>query len=185
MKNYHYFSILCLLFTLLTACGEDDAAGIDQIITEEQAQYEEAIDVSMIYSDSAIIRVNVSGPRLLRYIDRANQRQEFPDGIKVLFYSPNGRAQSTLTAKHATRLDKNNEITIRDSVIWKSNDGKRLETEELIWNEREEKVYSNRFVKIVKPDEVIYGYGFEANQEFTEWTINAVEGEFLRSMIDQ
>jgi LPS export ABC transporter protein LptC len=172
--------------TLVFACGKgDSAADLDRMISDEQVEYEEAIDVNMIYSDSAIIRVNVSGPRLLRYVDRSNQKQEFPDGIKVVFYSPNGRSQSTLTAKYATRLDKNNEITIRDSVIWKSYDGKRLETEELIWNEREERVYSNRFVKIVKPDEVIYGYGFEANQEFTEWTINAVEGEFLRTMIDQ
>ncbi len=185
MKNYYYISILSIAAILLYACGGDDSNDIERMIDEEQVNYEEAIDVNMIYSDSAIIRVNVSGPRLLRYVEKNSPRQEFPDGIKVVFYSPNGRSQSTLTAKSATRLDKNNEITIRDSVIWKGYDGKRLETEELIWNEREERVYSNRFVKIVKPDEVIFGYGFEANQEFTEWTINAVEGEFLRTMIDQ
>lgn len=157
---------------------------IEQQLDLDQINYEEALDVSMIYSDSAILRVEVSGSRMLRYLDRENPRQEFPDGIKVVFYNSNGRPSSTMTADLATRYDKTNEIHVRKNVVWESFGGERLETEELIWEERKEKVYSNRFVKITKPDEVIYGYGFEANQEFTEWTINAVEGEFLRSMID-
>ena len=58
-----------------------------------------------------------------------------------------------------------------------SNHKEQLETEELIWDEKKEKVYSNKFVKITKPDEKIYGYGVEANQDFTRWKINAIEGE--------
>lgn len=177
MIRYSIFNILFLLF--LSACGSD-INKIEFDIKEEQLAYEEALDVEMIYSDSAILRVSVSGPRMLRHIDKDEPRQEFTDGIKVIFYSPGGRAQSTLTAKHATRYDKKNAIYVRDSVIWQSGNKERLETEELIWEEKKDRVYSNRFVKIVKPDEVIYGYGFEANQAFTEWTINAVEGEFIK-----
>ena len=172
-----------VLILFLFSCGKENA-DIEHTFDEDQVRYEEALDVSMVYSDSAVLRVEVSGPRMLRYLDRDNPRQEFPDGIKVVFYSTNGGASSTMTADVATRYDKTNEIHIRNNVVWESYSGERLETEELIWQERKEKVYSNRFVKIQKPDEVIYGYGFEANQEFTEWTINAVEGEFLRSMID-
>ena len=117
---------------------------------------------------------------MLRILDKENPRQEFPEGVTVTFFSPDKRAQSTLDARFAVRFEKKNEIHIRDSVIWKSHNGERLETEELIWEEKEERVYSNRFVKIIKSDEIIYGYGFEANQDFTEWTINAVEGEFLQ-----
>lgn len=180
MRRIIFISISVFLFT---ACGSD-LKEIDHLIDEEQLNYEEAIDVNMIYSDSAIVRVNISSPRMLRHIDKANPRQEFLDGIKVTFYSPNHRAQSILTAKYAVRYDKKNEIHIRDSVIWQSNGGERLETEELIWQERKERVYSNRFVKIAKPDEIVYGYGFEANQDFTEWTMNAVEAEVLGPLTD-
>ncbi len=171
-------TIILLLF-LITSCGSD-LKEIDYIVNEDQLAYEEALDINMIYSDSAIVRVNIKGPKMLRLLDKENPRQEFPEGIEVVFFSPNNRAQSTLTANYAVRFDKKNEIHIRDDVIWKSYNGEQIETEELIWEEKNEKVYSNRFVKITKPDEVIYGYGFEANQDFTEWTINAVEGEFLQ-----
>jgi lipopolysaccharide export system protein LptC len=177
-------SIIGGLLILLFSCG-NKLNEIDYLVNEDQLAYEEAQEVNMIYSDSAIVRVNISGPRMLRILDKDNPRQEFPDGVKVVFYSANRRAGSTLTAKYAVRYDKKNEIVIRDSVIWQSQNGERLETEELIWEEQKERVYSHRFVKIVKPDEVIYGYGFEANQDFTEWTINAVEAEFLQSLIGE
>jgi hypothetical protein len=64
-------------------------------------------------------------------------------------------------------------------VVWKSHKQEKLESEELIWEEEERRIYSNKFVKITKPDEVIYGVGFETNQEFTRWKINAPEGEIL------
>lgn len=168
--------IACSLMLLFAACG-DDPGEVGYLIDEEQLTYEEALDVNMIYSDSAIVRVEVSGPRMLRYLDKETPRQEFLDGVKVVFYSPGKKAQSILTAKNAVRYEKKNEIHIRDSVVWQSYNGERLETEELIWEERKGRVYNNRYVKITKPEEEIHGYGFEANQEFTEWTINAVELE--------
>ena len=65
---------------------------------------------------------------------------------------------------------------MRDSVVWKSVEGDTLETEELFWDERREKIYSNKFVVITRPDEVIYGHGFEADQDFSYSRINAIEG---------
>ncbi len=173
---------LFLIILFIASCGRDKNE-IEYIIDEDQLNYEEALDVNMIYSDSAIIRVNITGPKMLRHLDKDNPRQEFPEGVKVMFYSPNRRSQSVLTAKHATRYDKTNQIHIKDSVVWLSNDGKKLETEELIWEERKERVFTNSFVIISKPDEVVYGHGFEANQDFTEWTINAVEIELSADKI--
>lgn len=182
---FQRFSMLGFIFLFLLSCGSD-LNEIEYIIKEEQLEYEEALDVSMIYSDSAIVRVNVEAPRMLRHLDRDEPRQEFLDGVKITFYGPNKKAQSVLTSKYAMRYDKKNEIEIRDSVIWLNNSGERLETEELIWEEKKERVSSNRLVIITKPEEVIYGYGgFEANQEFTEWTIKAAEGEFIKPLKDK
>jgi len=120
---------------------------------------------------------------MLRHLDREKPRQEFIDGVNVTFFSPNNRAQSTLTAKHAVRYDKTNQIHITKNVVWESANGERLETEELIWEERSGRVYNNnRFVTVIKSDEIIYGHGFEANQDFTEWTINAIEAVLLRPL---
>lgn len=174
MKQSLFLNIIALF--LFSSC-QNDLEEIDRVINRELISVETAKDVSMIYSDSAVVRVKVEGPVMIRHLDKDNPRQEFTHGVKVVFFGVRQKVESTLTAKYAVRLEKKNQIIVRDSVVWESAKGEKLETEELIWEELKEKVYTNRFVTITKPDEVIYGYGFEASQDFSSWTINAIEGE--------
>ena len=54
--------------------------------------------------------------------------------------------------------------------------GEKLETEHLIWSEREQKIWSEEFVTLSRGTEVIMGQGFEADQNFTTYTIKKVTG---------
>ena len=169
------YSIFFLAIFFLSAC-ENDLEEIKSVATPEELKYETMKNVELLYSDSAIIRVKVMGDKMFRYLDINTPKQEFPEGIKVDFFDPSGRTQSELTAKYALRFEKKNEINVRDSVVWKSKKMEKLETEELIWDEKLNKVYTKKFVKITRPGEIVYGYGFEANQDFTRWEIHAVTG---------
>ena len=53
-----------------------------------------------------------------------------------------------------------------------------LYAEELYWNQKTKKVYSEKFVKIETPDEVIYGEGFESDEEFTSYVIKKIKGSY-------
>ena len=172
-----FFFVLSLLsaFLFLTSC-ENDLAEVERMVNKDEIKYETMNDVELLYSDSAILRVKVMGDKMLRYLDVNTPTQEFPVGVNVDFFDQRGRTQSELTSKYAIRFEKKNEIIVRDSVVWESKAGDRLETEELIWDEKSNKVYTKKFVKITRPGEIIYGYGFEANQDFTRWEINAITG---------
>jgi lipopolysaccharide export system protein LptC len=52
----------------------------------------------------------------------------------------------------------------------------QLNTEELVWNEKLQKFYTEKFVKISTPTQVIYGDGLESNQTFTQYKITNVKG---------
>ena len=169
--------LLALLISIVFIAGcENDLTEIQKVITKEEVGTEQAFDVEMLYSDSAQVRVCIKGPLLIRYLDKVDPREEFPEGVKVDFFGPRNTPQSVLTAKYAIRHQKKNEVFIRDSVVWESKNQERLETEELVWDDKNQRVYSNKFVTIRKPEEVIYGYGFEATQDFTHWKIKAIEG---------
>ena len=68
---------------------------------------------------------------------------------------------------------------MRDSVVWQSVRKEHLTTDELTWDERRQKVFTDRFVVITRPGEILYGRGFEANQDFTNITMKAVEGRVV------
>jgi LPS export ABC transporter protein LptC len=153
-----------------------------QVFTEDNVAVEEAREVEIIYSDSAMVRVRVTGPVLYNHVDRENPRQEFPQGVQIQFMAPDLSVRSTLTAKTAVRRQEKGEIIARDSVVMLTAKGERLETEELIWDEKTAKVYTEKFVKVTKPGEIIYGYGLEADQDFTYWKILVPKG---RIKVDQ
>jgi LPS export ABC transporter protein LptC len=148
----------------------------DAFFTQDDAAVEVGRNVEILYSDSARVRVRVSSVLLHNYIEKTNPRQEFPNGVKVDFLNANTTIQSTLTSKTATRLPDKGQIIARDSVVMTTVKQEKLETEELTWDEKTAKIRTEKFVKVSKPDEIIYGYGLEAEQDFSYWRILVPKG---------
>lgn len=176
--------IKCFIFflALLTLACEKEAPPIDEVLMEQGLEAEITRDVEILYSDSAQIKVRVTGPKMLYHYERSNVRQEFTEGVKVDFFDEEQNITSVLTAKYGVRLETQNKVVVRDSVVWKSVEGDMLETSEMTWEERHKKVQTNKFVVVTRPDEIIYGHGFEADQNFKNIRMYAIDG---RKKIEQ
>ncbi|MBI5913799.1 MAG: LPS export ABC transporter periplasmic protein LptC [Bacteroidetes bacterium] len=161
---------------LFSAC-ENDMSEVNRLFSKDETQVETATGVEMLYSDSAILKLRIVSPKLVRHLDKKMPFQEFPDGLTVEFFTENGlEVSGRLTAKYAERYENDNKFIVRDSVVWTGGAGERLETEELIWEEETDRVHTTKFVIVRRPDEIIYGHGFESNQKFMQWKIRAIEG---------
>jgi len=134
---------------------------------------ETAKNVELLYSDSAILKVKVFGKTLIRHIDRQVPYDEFPDGIRVEFYDEYGRVSSWMNANYAIRYEKTRIVIAEQSVELFNRQNEKLETSQLIWDEDLQKLYTEKFVHITKPlkNEVIEGFGFEANEDFSHFKI--------------
>lgn len=183
MQKIGYWLLIVVYCSLITACN-DPIGEKRQVFTDGDVAIEVARDVEILYSDSAIVRVRVTGPLLHNYTDRENPRQEFPAGVKIEFLEPNLSVRSTLTAKTAVRYQEKGRIIARDSVVLVSAQQEKLETEELIWDEKTAKVFTEKFVKVTKPGEIIYGYGLEAEQDFSYWKITVPKGRIKVEQLD-
>jgi LPS export ABC transporter protein LptC len=174
MRKFKHIAWFALL--ILVACTQDDIPTINEDASAFDASIETAKDVEIIYSDSAVVRVRIEGPTMLYHVDAREPKQEFTDGVKVDFFDAAGNVTSVLTGRYGIRHESEGEVIVRDSVVWQSIKGEKLETEELIWDEREQRVYNHKFVVVTRPDEVIMGHGFEATQDFKQAKVNAVTG---------
>jgi LPS export ABC transporter protein LptC len=174
--------LVCLL--LLAAC-RPKLKPKPQVFTQDDVAVEVVRDVEILYSDSAKVRVRVTGTVLHNFTDRENPRQEFPEGVRVDFLDDKQHISSTLTSKFAIRMQEKGQILARDSVVFVSDKQEKLETEELIWDEKDEKVRTEKFVKVSKPGEVIYGYGLEAAQDFSYWKIIVPKGRIKAGELEE
>ena len=55
-------------------------------------------------------------------------------------------------------------------------DGDRLNTEKLIWNKKTKKIHTDEPVQITTAEEVIFGKGLIAEQDFSKYQIKDITG---------
>lgn len=171
-----YAGILVALLIAVTGC-KDDITSHDLRITPGDAQKDVLDGVEILYSDSAVVRVRISGPELIRKYEHERTKEEFTKGVFVEFFDESGKVTSTLKADYAYRNDGEDEITVQGNVILTSAKKETMETDELIWNQKSEKVYTEKFVLVKTSKERAWGHGFVSNQNFTEWRIKGFEGQ--------
>ncbi len=177
MRNAPYI-VVGFIF-LFSSCIKKEF-DLDSLRAAKDYSLEEARDVEVFYSDSAILRVRIEGPLLRRYVYRFRVEEEFPEGVFVTFYGPDGRPTAWLSSKYAIRKSQEHQTIVRDSVVLYNTVGEKIEGPELIWDENAETISTDKFVKITRPPaDTIKSYGFISNQNFTKYTLYAVEGEML------
>lgn len=171
-----YFLLYFFGSILLFSC-ENDLADVNQFIPKDTTSQEIAENTSMLYSDSAIVRVKVDAAKLIRHLDAQSPWWEYPEGMYVEFYNDRGTKNGQITANYGLRYEQKNQVILQDSVVWLSTNGEKLESEELIWDDQKHIVYSDKWVKITQPGkDIVYSYGFEANEDFTHWKLKTMEG---------
>jgi len=158
-----------------TAC-ENDPSEVAALFADQRPDAEIISGFKTIYSDSARIKVRISGDLMLRYQDNGQFIQQFPDGVFVEFFDEEGDITSTLASKYGIRNEAEESVLVQDSVVWLATTGDRLDTDELVWEAKEEKIYSDKFVRVIQGDKLITGVGFESNQAFTRSKVRAIQG---------
>ena len=136
-----------------------------------------ARDVELIFSDSGRVQVVLQAPLVVRRQGN-NPVVEMTRGIKATFYDQNGRINSHLTAREAYRFPRKRLMQARGNVVVTNSEGDTLFTERLQWEEQKGRISSDAYVRIVRPDEVLYGDGLESDDRFENYRILNTRGSF-------
>ena len=88
-------SFCCLLGLSLCAC-ENDPAAVAALFPDTPMDAEAITNFETIYSDSAKIRLRITGPKLLRVEEHQQYVQYFPEGAYIQFFNEQGQVSSTL-----------------------------------------------------------------------------------------
>ncbi|MFT5511703.1 MAG: LPS export ABC transporter protein LptC [Bacteroidia bacterium] len=175
MKNIYRQSKL--LFAVLIAgffvqCRQADKSDIENYIQEsEDLSVERVEDVVIRYTDSAVVKAIIKAPQMVRYPKKKEPYTEMPKGLYATFYDANGNVDSKLSAAYGINYEDKKLIKLTDSVRVVNVKGEELKSEELYWDQIEKKIYTNKFVRIVRNGETLRGDGFESNENFTKYRI--------------
>lgn len=135
-------------------------------------------NVATFISDSGIIQYKIVTPLWLVYDERDTPYWSFPKGVYLQKFDRNYKPIATIAADSARyfsqkklwRLDGNVELTRvpRDLFV----------TQQLFWNEKDHRLYSDSFIHIETATHILEGYGFTANDRLTNYRILRPSGVF-------
>lgn len=142
----------------------------------ERIPIETQRDLHLIYTDSTFKRMEMKAPLAESYPNLNEPQREFRRGLKVRFFDPQGQEDSRLRADYALQLVNKGLWEARGNVVVNNRKGEQLNTEKLFWDSQQEIIYTDAFVKLTTPEEVIMGEGFKADQNFSNYEIYRVTG---------
>ena len=163
---------LIIILLLLVSCNKSTKE-IDELFKNKTIALEKADNIKLLYSDSAKILLILESPHMRTTEKSGKKIIEYPSGIKISFLDEKGVTSSWLEADRAVNKIKDKLFIASGNVKLYNDNNDKLETSELIWDEKKEILYTKKFIKITQPHkgDTIYGYGFESNKEFTEFEI--------------
>jgi LPS export ABC transporter protein LptC len=149
---------------------------VEKVSTHENLPTQTIFNSSIQFTDSAKLTFQISGGKIDRYTGD-EPRDEFSDGVKVISYNRNGTIESIIISRKAINYPKELRMEASDSVVLESSEGKKLETEMLIWDQEANRIFTDKNVTITTPTEILWGQGLEASDDFSSYEIRNMTGQ--------
>ncbi|ACF14252.1 protein of unknown function DUF1239 [Chloroherpeton thalassium ATCC 35110] len=172
------FALLLLVFsTTFFACSSKDSRPkIQTTYIGDNAPVQETWNAEVTFSDSGRVKAILHIKHSAQYRRRNLDEREIDGGFRVDFYNRQGEFTTVLTAERA-KIHPSNDMEAFENVVITSNDSTIVRTDYMKWSHNEQKISSNKFVTITKPNEVLRGYGFESDQNMKHYRIFRASGE--------
>ncbi len=135
-------------------------------------------DVNTIISDSGRISYKIIADEWRIYDKRKPPFWAFEKGVYLEKYDKEMNIEATVKCDTAYYYSEQELWKLIGNVNIKNVKDEKFYTPLMYWDQKEEKIYSDSYIKIEQADQVTEGIGFEANQNLTLWQINNTKGIF-------
>lgn len=178
IKNITVAFFAAVMFILFPACSGNNKNLADAIAENDTLPSMTSLGVTTLVSDSGITRYKIVTEEWLIFDKKNPPYWAFEKGVYLEKFDTLFRIDASIKADTAYYYEKKKLWELKGNVQILSQRGDKFETQQLFWDEKKEKVYSDKFIRIEQEDKSITGYGFESNQELTEYEIKNTTGMF-------
>lgn len=179
MKYLIHLIVLSLLITTTIGCSSEESKPEKQTEGLDTIPGMITYNVSMLVSDSGVMRYHVVTPLWIRYnLDEAKAYQYFPETIQLDQLDSLLNPSAHIEADTAYNYEKPQIWKLVKNVSISNTAQEKFFTQELYWDMKKRIVYSDSFIHIERPDGVLEGIGFESDDNFTRYEVRQTTGIF-------
>ncbi len=166
------FSVFCLL--LAVSCREEAPAtqNLETLVTQRSDTL-----TLLNYQDGAK-SYRFYTPLMERHEFAREPYQEFPRGIEMRNFKQDTILTSSLRSDYAIFYERLELWEVKGNVVGTNEEGMIMETQQLFWDQRAKRIYSNVDTKVTQPSgDVIVGQGFESDEAFNNLVYRRPHGQ--------
>lgn len=178
IRNITVAFCAAVMFVLFPSCSGKGKDLADAVSENDTLPTMSSLGVTTLISDSGITRYKIITEEWIIFDKKSPSYWSFEKGVYLEKFDTLFHIDASIKADTAYYYDKKKLWELRSNVQIQSQRGDRFETSLLFWDEKKEKVYSDRFIRISQEDKIITGYGFESDQNLTEYQIKNTTGIF-------
>jgi LPS export ABC transporter protein LptC len=159
-----------------SSCGEERKSYVANIGSGEETPTMTTTEVSTFISDSGYTRYHIVTPLWQMFEDAAEPFWKFPNGLHLEQYDLKMKPEADVVCDSARYYSRTRIWQLDGNVIMVNTKRDSFLTQQVFWDQARREVYSDSFIHIVRSDRIIEGYGFQANEQMTEFTVHRPTG---------
>lgn len=132
--------------------------------------------VSTIISDSGRISYRIDAEEWLIFDRRQPPYWAFEKGVYLEKYDYEMNVEATIKCDTAYYYSEQKLWKLIGNVDIRNPKNERFYTDLMYWNQEEEMIYSDAYIKIEQEEQTTEGIGFSSNQNMTQWEIKNTKG---------
>ena len=176
--------LMWLLCSGMSSCSGDDNKVYEANIDPEVTPTMTTTDVSTLISDSGIVRYKVDAPVWYVYDEAAEPRWTFPKSLHLESFDEMFNKEAAVDCDSATYFTKKQLWRLDGNVRVVNMAGEKFLTNQLFWNQKQQVVYSDSFIQVIRADRVMEGYGFVSDERMTDFSVRNVSAILPAEMMN-
>ena len=172
------FAVVVMLLLFMASCGKENKEVVEVTCDRENTYTLRTTDVSSLISDSGITRYRMNAKEWLVFGKAKEPYSYFPQGVYVEKFDSLFNVEASVKADTAYYWDKKGLYKLIGHVSILSQEGKKLDTSILYFDQKEDQIYTDEYFELEEGDKIITGIGFKSNQNMTKYKIFNSQGTF-------
>lgn len=174
----------CVMASLLLAtivvggCKEERKLDVASKINPKKMPTLSTRNVSSLISDSGVTKYKILTPLWNIYSEENNPYWNFPEGVYLRQVDKNMKVVAVIAADSAKYYTAKRLWELRGNVEIDQKGKTYFATQRVFFDDRNQRIYSDTFIHIETPTQILEGMGFEANQDLTQYTVLRPTGMF-------
>ncbi len=177
--------ILLLFAVLLIGCEVHETGVTVQTLRDDDAPASESWGTTMVITEDGRNRLHMQADYMARYETPDSTwmvltgADELTDRVHVVIFDAEGDTSAVVSAQRIMWHERQRRFVARGDVQADAGEDRHLESEHLAWMESRARVTTPGFATIRTPNETLSGYGLDADENLSDFTLARVTGTVL------